>query len=271
MRNFRGRVARSLIGAAACSTLVLGAACSSTSHPAAAPADAKVAAAPVKAAVTTPTQPIAIGLRSNADEKAEQIPDKPVPAAQRQVLADELVVARAVAMQYPTVADATKAGYILAGKFTPGAGAHYISLSGSASSYMGKTMTIDPAHPLALIYEGTAPTSRVVGLMYGSFNVNPPSGFAGPNDHWHRHTNVCVVFAKTGIVIPFPPDSDVKKSACDAYKGTFMRETLWMVHAWVVPGWESPQGVFSHANIDLHCADGTDHTDKVGFCTGASA
>ena len=50
-----------------------------------------------------------------------------------------------------------------------------------------------------------------------------------------------------------------------------MRETLWMVHAWVVPGWDSPQGVFSHANIDLHCADGTDHTDKIGFCTGASA
>jgi hypothetical protein len=43
------------------------------------------------------------------------------------------------------------------------------------------------------------------------------------------------------------------------------------VHAWVVPGWDSPQGVFSHANVDLHCADGTDHTDKVGFCTGASA
>jgi hypothetical protein len=49
----------------------------------------------------------------------------------------------------------------------------------------------------------------------------------------------------------------------------FMRETLWMVHTWIVPGWESPQGVFSHANIDLHCGDGTDHTDKVGFCTGS--
>ncbi len=220
---------------------------------------------------TTPTTRAVGGLATNADEQAEQIPDKPVPPAQRQELADQLVVARAVAMQYPTVADATKAGYILAGKFTPGAGAHYISLSGSASSYEGKTTTIDPAHPLALIYDGIAPTSRVVGLMYGAFTVNPPSGFVGPNDHWHRHANVCVVFGKAGITIPFPPDSDVKKSDCDAYKGDFMRETLWMVHAWVVPGWESPQGVFSHANPDLRCADGTDHTDKVGFCTGASA
>jgi hypothetical protein len=60
----------------------------------------------------------------------------------------------------------------------------------------------------------------------------------------------------------------VKKSQCDAKHGQFMRRTFWMVHAWVVPGWDSPQGVFSHANIDLHCGDGTDNTDAVGFCKG---
>jgi hypothetical protein len=265
MRNCRW-----LTYAAACSIVVIGAACSSAAgHPSASSPDT---AAPLATGSTTTTRPTAIGLRSNADEQSEQVPDKPLTPAQRQQLAGELVVARATAMRFPTVADATKAGYILAGKFTPGAGAHYISLSGSAASYLGKTTVIDPAHPLALIYGGTAPTSRVVGLMYGSFNVaSPPAGFAGPNDHWHRHSNVCVVFGKGQITIPFPPDSDVKKSECDAYKGDFMRETLWMVHTWVVPGWESPQGVFSHANIDLHCGDGTDHTDKVGFCTGASA
>jgi hypothetical protein len=271
MRTFPMRNCRRLAIAATCAAVALAAGCSSSSdHPTA----AKVAAAPApptRPAATTTTQPTAIGLRTNADEQAEFGPDKPLTPAQRQELADQLVIARATAMKYPTVADATKAGYILAGKFTPGAGAHYVSLSGSASSYFGHTTTIDPAHPLALIYEGTAPTSRVVGLMYGSFNVNPPDGFAGPNDHWHRHTNLCVTFGKGSIGIPFPPDSDVQKSACDALHGQFMRETLWMVHAWVVPGWESPQGVFSHANIDLHCADGTDHTDKIGFCTGASA
>ena len=80
-------------------------------------------------ATTTTTQPTAIGLRTNADEQAEFGPDKPLTPAQRQQLADELVVARATALKYPTVADATKAGYILAGKFTPGAGAHYVSIS----------------------------------------------------------------------------------------------------------------------------------------------
>ncbi len=267
--RYQARPAHALAVAAVGAALALAGACSSSAgHPA---ATAKVSTAAARPAVTTTTQPTAIGLRTNADEQAEFGPDKPLTPAQRRELALQLVVARATAMQYPTVADATKAGYILAGKFTPGAGAHYVSLSGSAASYLGKTTTIDPAHPLALIYEGTAPTSRVVGLMYGSFNVNPPDGFAGPNDHWHRHTNLCITFDKGSIGIPFPPDSDVQKSSCDARHGQFMRETLWMVHAWVVPGWESPQGVFSHANVDLHCADGTDHTDKVGFCTGASA
>jgi hypothetical protein len=41
-----------------------------------------------------------------------------------------------------------------------------------------------------------------------------------------------------------------------------------MVHAWVVPGWESPEGVFSHENGNLRCADGTFNTDKNGMCQG---
>jgi hypothetical protein len=260
------RQTRMLGLAAALAALVFGAACSSSSS---SPNAVGVRPTTVTTAATTSTTSGAIGLHTNADEQAELGPDKALTPNQRENLSAELIMARASALQYPTVADATKAGFILAGQFTPGAGAHYISLSGSASSYLGHTTTIDPAHPLALIYDGTAPTSRVVGLMYGSFNVSPPEGFAGPNDHWHRHTNLCITFEKGKIGIPYPPDSDVKKSACDALHGQFMRETLWMVHAWVVPGWDSPQGVFSHANVDLHCGDGTDHTDKVGFCTGA--
>jgi hypothetical protein len=41
-----------------------------------------------------------------------------------------------------------------------------------------------------------------------------------------------------------------------------------MVHAWVVPSWESPAGVFSHENPNLRCADGTFDTDAVGKCQG---
>ena len=48
-----------------------------------------------------------------------------------------------------------------------------------------------------------------------------------------------------------------------------MSITGWMVHAWVVPGWDSPAGVFSHENPDLPCADGTFHTDTIGRCQGS--
>jgi hypothetical protein len=252
---------RRVIIAGAC--VLLAAACS--------PSNGKPAARVVTNAPTTTTaQPTAIGLRTNADEQAENVPDRPLDKPTRAKLAAQLVVARAVAMKYPTVADATKAGFILAGRFTPGAGAHYISIGVGAAGFRGQINAIDPARPLALIYNGTYPTSQIVGLMYGSFTAMPPDGFAGPNDHWHRHTNLCITFGNGKIGIPYPPDTNVQKAQCDALHGMFMRETLWMVHAWVVPGWESPQGVFSHANLDLHCGDGTDHTDAVGFCDGTA-
>jgi hypothetical protein len=71
-----------------------------------------------------------------------------------------------------------------------------------------------------------------------------------------------------GIKVPFAADSSVTKAQCDGVKGTFMRRTTWMVHAWVVPGWENPDGVFAHNHTMLRCADGTTKTDAVGFCPG---
>ena len=151
---------------------------------------------------------------------------------------------------------------ILAGKFAPLLGAHFINISGAIGKF-------DPSNPGSYIYDGTSPTSRLIGLMYLGDGVNPPEGFAGPNDHWHRHSNTCVVFGQGGIKVPFPADSDVTKAQCDEVKGTFMKRTTWMVHTWVVPGFESPDGVFAHDNPDIRCADGsTTHVDKNGFCPG---
>jgi hypothetical protein len=198
----------------------------------------------------------------NTDEAAELlIPDKPINAATHAVLASQLVAARDAALKYPTAADAIRAGFILAGGFSPLTGAHYIDLAHVTGAF-------DPAHPGTYIYDGTKPTSPIIGLMYTGTNVLPPGGFAGPNDHWHRHSNTCVIFKGTGIVVPFPADSSVTLSECNGVHGTFMRRTLWMVHAWVVPGWESPSGVFSHDNSDVVCANGTTKTSATGFCQG---
>jgi hypothetical protein len=201
----------------------------------------------------------------NADQLAELQPDQPLDTATREKLAAQLVAARALAAQYPTVADATAAGMIPAGQFAPGVGAHYVRLS--LPNDILPNGDIDASNPSSLIYDGNGPTSRLVGLMYLS-PTEPVGGFAGPNDHWHRHANTCVIFGGGQIKVPFAADSDVTAAQCAAVGGEFMKTTTWMVHAWVVPGWESPLGVFSHSNPNLHCADGTDTTDKAGFCPG---
>jgi hypothetical protein len=197
------------------------------------------------------------------DIQAELRPDEPLDRVTRAELADELAAARAVAMQYPTVADATAAGMFLAGGFAPGSGAHYISMSGISGSG-----PIDVTKVNSYIYDGTNPDSRIVGLMYYS-NANA-EGFAGPNDHWHRHSNVCINWhgPNGGLEVPFPADAEVTRAQCARAGGSLMPITGYMVHAWVVPGWESPQGVFSHENLNLRCADGTFNTDKAGFCQG---
>jgi len=193
------------------------------------------------------------------DIAAENQPDVPLDPTTRATLAQQLVVARATAMRYPTVASAEAAGYHVIGGFGPGSGAHYI---GGFSGLFGGGF--DPSRPLALIYDGTSPTSQMVGLMYYGFGNTAPEGFAGPNDHWHRLSNVCT----RGAQVLSPPDSDVTQEQCTALGGFFMKITGWMVHAWVVPGWESPAGVYSHENPNLRCADGTYNTDAVGKCEG---
>jgi len=194
------------------------------------------------------------------DVAHESEPDQPLDPATRDQLASQLVAARETAMRYPTVADATAAGYFLVGGgFGPGAGAHYIGGGFGGGGF-------DPAKPPTLIYDGISPTSRVVGLMYLGMGADgAPEGFAGPNDHWHRHSGVCM----KGAEVIFPVDADVTEEQCAAEGGNYMGTTTWMVHAWVVPGWDSPAGVFSHENPNLRCADGTYDTDDLGRCEGS--
>jgi len=224
------------------------------------PAGSSSAKASGKTSDTVPT--LAFG------EAVESQPDKPLNNATRTALAADLVAARTAALKYPTVADARAAGMRQAGKFAPGAGAHFIDFGHTDN--INPDGSVDPSHPGSYIYDGINPTSRLVGVMYLSLaNGDAPAGFPGPNDHWHLHQNLCIKYGAAGISVPFAPDRDVTRAQCATVPGsTFMKKTVWMVHAWVVPGWESPKGVFSHANPDLTCKDGTMHTDKVGFCPG---
>jgi hypothetical protein len=189
------------------------------------------------------------------------------PAA-RAVLQHQLELARVAAMRYPTVADAEAAGWRRQGPFAPGLGAHYIKFGGTDASGFAPTngpMTdTDVSHPLSLIYDGTQPTSRIAGLMYLGAGPRIPAGFAGQNDVWHYHTDVCAVYKPDGSTdTPFGADTTVTKKMCDGVGGFLMARTPYMLHVWVVPGYDSPEGIFSHLNEAITCRDGTYHTIKL--------
>jgi hypothetical protein len=184
----------------------------------------------------------------------------PVSPADRTLLAHQLVLARDAALRYPTLADAERAGLHRAGPFSPGLGTHMIDYANYANGAGNSVLTdAQIAQPLAWIYDGTKSDSPVVGLFY-SATVPNPVGFAGPNDVWHQHHNICLTQSATsGVDAPLGADRDVTVAQCDAVHGSLLKATGPLLHAWVVPGYDDPQGVFAHLNPAVTCDDGTYH------------
>lgn len=105
----------------------------------------------------------------------------------------------------------------------------------------------DPTAVEMMLYSGDGPDAKVVGLSYYMMSgAAPPEGFAGPNDTWHQHIGLCV---KSGLVIGLEKWTAEKCEAKGGKKGG--GETAWMMHAWVVPGWESSWGIFSGEHPEL--------------------
>jgi hypothetical protein len=172
---------------------------------------------------------------------------------------------------FPTVRDAEAAGYTRSGPFGPGVGAHYRKKGGGVPNPDGWMDPEDIADGM-LIYDGVEPDSKLAGFMFLSFGSDKaPEGFAGPNDQWHFHTNVCIVVRPDGTIdSPLGADTTATKDLCDKYGGAIIPNTGYMVHLWTVPGYESPQGLFSNANAKLTCEDGTYHhvpMEEIGLRT----
>jgi hypothetical protein len=201
----------------------------------------------------------------NKTEQSELKKWVPLNAQDQTILTQQLSGAYQAAMRYPTVASAKAAGMILAGGMAPGVGAHYQSFTGALKG-INPDGSVNPEYPTSWIYASTANNAPVVGVMYIAMTDKAPAGFIGPNDHWHQHSNVCVQYANGKIGVPFAADQDVTPQECSDVHGYFMKKTVWMVHAWVVPGWESPQGVFSHDNLHVYCPGNTDLTNAIGIC-----
>ena len=50
----------------------------------------------------------------------------------------------------------------------------------------------DPARPAMLLFDERAGATELVGFSYW-VRTPTPDGFAGSNDVWHQHTNLCIV------------------------------------------------------------------------------
>ena len=178
-------------------------------------------------------------------------------------LDDQLALTHEVAAQYPTVAEAEAGGYRRIGPYFPGIGAHYGKTGALEMNRDGGFDEEKILHPFTIIYDGTEPTSRVAGFMYLSMADTEPEGFAGPNDVWHYHEDLCLNFSSaTGeIDVPFGLDRQATDAQCAAAGGRKIGISPWMVHVWSVPGWDDdPEvGTFGEFHTDLTCADGTYH------------
>ncbi len=193
-------------------------------------------------------------------------PDEIDPTLQLILDAQIAYIRDNVIEQYATASLSGSGGWVRAGRFSPGAGAHYVNIS--SGMHYGGDLNLDT--PMALIYDGIGAQSEIVGVMYYSWQATPPDAFVGTNDVWHKHTSVCFKLNPDGSIdIPFPVDRDnISREDCEGAGGSFLDTTAWMLHVWAAPGHESSAGVFSHLNPNLNCYDGTWNTDDFGFCDG---
>ena len=171
-------------------------------------------------------------LHAHADALTDGLPLDPATEA---TLEQQLAVARSVALRYPHLSDALKAGYTQALEYGSGIGSHYMKFPQTLKPF-------DVANPAMLLYNGDSPGSVVVGVMYYVYSsAGPPDGFAGPLDHWHLHPQTCV--GADGA--QFSGDPEGFRECGNAGRNG------WMLHVWCVPGWESALGMFSEENNRL--------------------
>ena len=136
-------------------------------------------------------------MAGNSTEQSENAKWVPLDATDQAAADHQLAQAYQAAMRYPTVASAKAAGMILAGGMAPGVGAHYQLINGDIFKGINADGTVNALYPASWIYASTADNAPVVGIMYESLRRTPRrQGFVGPNDHWHRHSDVCVQFTQ---------------------------------------------------------------------------
>lgn len=199
---------------------------------------------------------------------APHAPLASVPAPVRAQLIRQLALTAGLIQRYPTVKEAEAAGYRRVGPFFPGMGTHYI---GGVINKSGTLTDDEILRPSSILYDGMAPDSPIAGFMYmhepPSEGAGEPEGFAGPNDHWHRHTNVCLAPGQGGAVEALGGDGSITEADCKAKGGNFLALSPYALHVWTVPAYTSALGVFSHLNPAITCPDGSYHLGRRDITT----
>ena len=184
---------------------------------------------------------------------------EPLTTDETVALAGQLAATAELVQLYPTIAAAEAAGWTRAGPFSPGLGTHY----SAPTFHLNPDGVMDTREDLLspmLVFDGLGPDAPLAGFMYLAYGTEgEPAGFAGPNDHWHYHEKVCIVFGPDGTIdTPFGADlPGVTEEMCSDVGGAFIPFTGYMVHVWNVPGYESPDGMFTELNPRITCPDGT--------------
>lgn len=161
------------------------------------------------------------------------------------------------AQQYPTVGDAEAAGFHMSVPYVGGMGTHhtepgtfgpddYLSpdYDPHNPTFPGTRIddVFDPRRPEFLQYGGNGDNAELVGMSWyvRTDDGMPPEGFAGDNDWWHVHQSLCHLESTFMVV-----GEDMSDAQCESIGGiNLYLDDYWMVHAWIVPGWEHEPDVF---------------------------
>jgi hypothetical protein len=149
----------------------------------------------------------------------------------------QLRAARTNALRLMRLPHLESAGYYLGSYDVPGIGVHYID-------WHRVSRMFDPAHPAMLLVDAAPGHAvRLAGFSYWVRSTRPPAGFDGVRDVWHQHRGLCFV---NGLL---ERDGVRAASGC---AGTWLNGgDLWMLHVWIVPGYENDAGMFAPTNRAL--------------------
>ncbi len=183
-----------------------------------------------------PASPGQVATDAEGHSRRGSTPQVELTRDERVTLTAQQDLARSVVTKFPTVADALAGGYQKSTAYIPCIGAHYTNAR--------LVISFDPAKPSELLFDGTNPDSKLVGLSYLVFHLNgTPEGFAGANDVWHQHNSNGGLCSKGGLVVGGEAMSAEDCAAIGGRKSA--NKNIWMMHDWIVPGWECSWGVFA--------------------------